>query len=325
MIITRFNDLNEKIGEGSAFLKTAIEFMKTATEPKTAKEIWESIKDKIETKGITPEATLSTRLFYYSNNSNFSKKSETPYFRMVSNNPAKFWLIERLPELETSKKELEPEKILEPGKVLKQAEFHKSEPKKNPFGGEDNSSALCVLGGSGVGKSVRVEKTLEKEGHEFESIIPSLTTTNLLVQYKAGQGYVLGKLGKIILDAFKNPDKLYTVVFDEFHKSNRMQMINDELLQCISKKRNYGLRFVSLDPDTDELFKELPLNRGRRVIPDNLGFIFISSKEEIPQNNPDFISRVDVIHLTEEDKNNTDFLISVLKDKIEKTDGNVSY
>ena len=189
----------------------------------------------------------------------------------------------------------------------------------NPFGGESTqnsdkeSSAICVLGKSGAGKTYRIEKTLEIENHVAEIIIPSSSTTNLLVQYTQGK-YVLSRLGKFILAANSDKKKCYTVVFDECHKY--IEMINDELLQCISTKRNDGLRFISLDPVTDELFEELPEKNGRRIISENLGFIFISSKEEFIKNNSDFYNRVDVITIDKSDRD-IEFAIEILKDKIE--------
>jgi hypothetical protein len=193
----------------------------------------------------------------------------------------------------------------------------------NPFGAEStkngysyDSSALCVLGKSGSGKTYRIEKTLENSNHKMELIIPSSSTTNLLVQYSRG-GYVLSRLGRFILQANSDPSNFYTVVFDECHKY--IDMINDELLQCISTTRNNGKRFISLDPITDELFNDLPELNGRRIIPDNLGFIFISSKEEIIRNNSDFYNRVDIITLEKSDRD-MDFAVEILKSKIEGND-----
>lgn len=167
--------------------------------------------------------------------------------------------------------------------------------KQNPF-----KQAICVLGESGAGKSVTIETILENEGHNFEFIIPTAATTGLLAQFSPSKsGYVPSRLGKMLMGASKNPQQLYTAVFDEMHKSNVIEMINDELLQAISTKRNRGRRFISLDDDTAEIYQDSDLDteRGNLLIPDNFGFIFISSKPRVIANNADFFNRVDIVLL----------------------------
>ena len=166
---------------------------------------------------------------------------------------------------------------------------------QNPF-----RQSICVLGESGAGKSVTIETILENEGHNFEFIIPTAATTGLLAQFSPSKsGYVPSRLGKMLMEASKNPQQLYTAVFDEMHKSNVIEMINDELLQAISTKRNRGRRFISLDDDTAEIYQssELDTERGNLLIPDNFGFIFISSKPRVIANNADFFNRVDIVLL----------------------------
>jgi hypothetical protein len=166
---------------------------------------------------------------------------------------------------------------------------------QNPF-----RQSICVLGESGAGKSVTIETILENEGHNFEFIIPTAATTGLLAQFSPSKsGYVASRLGRMLIEASKNPDTLYTAVFDEMHKSNVIEMINDELLQSISTKRNRGRRFISLDDDTAEIYQgsELDTERGNLLIPDNFGFIFISSKPRVIANNADFFNRVDIVLL----------------------------
>jgi hypothetical protein len=164
---------------------------------------------------------------------------------------------------------------------------------QNPF-----RQAICVLGGSGAGKSTTIENILDEEGHEFEFIIPSASTTGLLSQFSPSKsGYVPSKLGKMILNAYDNPTQLFTAVFDECHKSNVIEMINDELLQAISTKRNNGKRFISLDDDTADLYPGTEKHRGNILIPDNLGFIFISSKPDVILHNDDFFNRIDIVQL----------------------------
>lgn len=191
--------------------------------------------------------------------------------------------------------------------------------KENPF-----RQAICILGDSGVGKSFRVRKTLEKAGHNYIEMTPNAMSTNLLAQYKTGQGYVLSKLGKLIIEAQKNPSQLYTVFMDECHKI--IDSINDELLQCISTKRNDGVRFISLDDVTDELFQDLPTRNGIRILPDNFGFIFASSKEEIVKENPDFKSRMEFLNLTKEDRGDEiTHTVEFLKKKIESVNERFTY
>jgi hypothetical protein len=188
---------------------------------------------------------------------------------------------------------------------------------KNPF-----RQSICVLGESGAGKSVTIENILESEGHEFEFIIPSASTTGLLSQFSPSKsGYVQSRLGRMIVESFNNPTTLYTAVFDECHKSNIIEMINDELLQAISIKRNMGKRFISLDEDTSELYKGVETFRGNILIPDNFGFIFISSKPRIISNNTDFFNRVNLVVLKsyEEEKIQTsDELLSKVLPEEEK-------
>jgi hypothetical protein len=174
---------------------------------------------------------------------------------------------------------------------------------ENPF-----AQSICILAESGVGKSTTTMKLLEyKYKHISEIIIPTATTTSLLAQYSpAGKKYILSRLGNLILDARNNPSKLYTAVIDECHKSSTIEMINDELLQCISKDRNLGKRFISVDDEISDLYLE-PFNRERHryplnkigntdnlEIPKNFGFIFISSKPDIITSNSDFFNRVTV-------------------------------
>lgn len=172
--------------------------------------------------------------------------------------------------------------------------------KQNPF-----KQSICILGESGSGKSVTIENILENEDHNFEFIIPTAATTGLLAQFSPSRStYVPSRLGRMLVESSNNPDKLYTAVFDEMHKSNVIEMINDELLQAISTKRNKGVRFISLDDDTSEIYSEsnLETKRGNLIIPDNFGFIFISSKPRVISNNSDFFNRVDIVILKEENR-----------------------
>ncbi len=190
---------------------------------------------------------------------------------------------------------------------------------KNPF-----EQAICVLGESGAGKSYAINKILNDLGHVYQFIIPSSSTTGLLSQFSPRtNGYIQSRLGKMIEDAWQNPTKLYTAVFDECHRENRIEMINDELLQAISKDRNDGKRFVSLDEDTSQLYKNSKKSAtGNIEIPPNFGFIFISSKPEIFKNNPDFFNRVDLVEITEDKRpSSIEKLNSLRKTKLSEKKG----
>jgi 5-methylcytosine-specific restriction protein B len=180
----------------------------------------------------------------------------------------------------------------------------------NPF-----RQSICVLGKSGAGKSFTIDDILDNSEHEYEFIIPSASTTGLLSQFspsaKDGRGgYIPSRLGKLIEKAYKNKGRLYTAVFDECHKSNIIEMINDELLQAISTERNKN-RFISLDDETSDLYPSKVLDkRGNIQITDNLGFIFISSNARVISGNEDFFNRVDLVEITKADRD----LVKTIKD-----------
>jgi len=277
----------------SKLLSSLITVLDNANEPLTVSEIMDKM-DLSVTTAKNPRNSISTRLNEYSDNSRQSDKNKKSYFTVVSENPLKFWLIDRINELDISQNK---EIIYEPDSELNNTEDIKNFKifKPNPF-----RQSICVLGESGAGKSVTIETILENEGHNFEFIIPTAATTGLLAQFSPSKsGYVASRLGRMLIEASKNPDTLYTAVFDEMHKSNVIEMINDELLQSISTKRNRGRRFISLDDDTAEIYQgsELDTERGNLLIPDNFGFIFISSKPRVIANNADFFNRVDIVLL----------------------------
>jgi hypothetical protein len=185
---------------------------------------------------------------------------------------------------------------------------------KNPFGGEKNSSASCITGESGDGKSYRAEKTLKKYNHNyiFENYDP--TSTGILTQYIGSGVYERNNVGEFIVKAKSDPSNYYTVVLDECHKDGFIDRINSELLQCFSTKRNDGLRFFSTNKSTDYLFVKLDEKNGRRVIPDNVGFILITSKRDIIENNDDIKNRVDIINILKEDREKDFDIKYLLKD-----------
>lgn len=297
----------KKSSNGMSFVDAAIQILKDANTPLTSNKIWEESADLVKTSGLTPESSMKTILLKYCDNSSVASGYKTKYFHIIGDNPMTYWLIDRMDELQDIDQEPE-DSTEETIDVL-----------VNPF-----QQSICVLGESGSGKSVTIENILENEVHEFEFIIPSATTTNLLAQFSPSKsGYVPSRLGKMIIAAAQNPDKLYTAVFDEMHKSSVISMINDELLQCISTKRNNGVRFISLDDDTSELYNidDLEKSRGNIILPENFGFIFISSKPKVISNNPDFFNRVDIVilkHHDEETIDSSDELLDKVLDEVEK-------
>ena len=245
-------------------------------------------------------------------NSGIKSQYKTKNFEIIGDNPKKFKIVDRIIKFD----EFEDNSEIESDK---QEEPEITEYIENPF-----KQAICVLGESGAGKSHTIETILENEGHEFEFIIPTAATTGLLAQFSPTKsGYVPSRPGKMIIDAAQNPDTLYTAVFDECHKSSTIEMINDELLQCISIHRNNGVRFISLDHDTAELYNVdgLEKRRGNIILPDNFGFIFISSKPRVISNNADFFNRVDIVilrHFEEETIESSDELLEKVLDSDEK-------
>jgi len=179
------------------------------------------------------------------------------------------------------------------------------------------AQAICVIGESGVGKTYRVNKTLEKEGHKTLFIIVDNMWQHILFDYSPiDRKYSLTKVGEFIKTAFYDVEDNYTIVIDECHKN--LEIINDVLLQAISIKRNDGVRFLALNSLVDKEFDFLPAINGNRVLPSNLGFLFISSKSDIIEGNDDLRNRIEIIELTESDQENKDYTIDYLLSKIKK-------
>lgn len=179
------------------------------------------------------------------------------------------------------------------------------------------AQAICVIGDSGVGKTYRVSKTLEREGHKTLFIIIDNMWQHLLFDYSPiDRKYYLTKVGEFIKKAYHDEENNYTIVIDECHKN--LEIINDVLLQAISTKRNGGVRFLTLNSLVEKEFDFLPENNGNRVLPSNLGFLFISSKSDIIEGNDDLKNRIEIIKLTESDQGDNDYSIEYLLSKIKK-------
>jgi len=286
-------------------------------QPMSAREIWDEIEeqDLVETSGATPWASLLTIMLKSSDNGNVAKKYKTKLFHIISESPVMFILINPEQEVQpVEEDELDlPTKpsafSLPDDEVLPFSHFRgvQSQEEKeevvSPF-----MDAICILGSSGKGKSYTTELILDSIPNlEYEFIIPSASTTNLLAQFSPSSekgGYVPSRLGRLIMKAYNNPSRNYVAVFDECHKANVIEMINDELLQCISTKRNKGRRFISLDDELSVLFSGLGEFRGNLLIPENFGFVFLSSKPDVITSNADFFNRVDIyIMMSRPDEN----------------------
>jgi hypothetical protein len=307
------------------WLESTIKSLEGST-GKSANEIWKFIKDNnlVNTRAKDPLNNVIYPLLQRHTDNIDDGRSGKAHFTSFGS-PRKFKLIDRKPIIKKFTDDFEKDN----------KEPTTNNPiNKNPFGGYPKSdinsigiSAILVLGESGAGKSYTISEILENEGHKFQFIIPTAATTGLLAQYSSRErDYVPSRLSNMIIEAYKNPQSLYTAVFDECHKSNIIEMINDELLQAISKRRNRGDRFISLDDDTSEgVFKgeNIKVNeQGNIIIPDNLGFIFISSNPRVIGGNPDFFNRVDLVQITEDNRNDfnssDDLLEKSLKDRKDK-------
>lgn len=265
---------------------------------KSANEIWKFIQDKnlIKTKAKDPLNNVVYPLLQRHTDNIQDERSGKSYFTSFGT-PRKFKLIEidsyrikKFGEIDTDDNDIEEtETPVEKIKVYK----------PNPF-----KQSICVLGDPGVGKSVTIRNILRNENHIFQIIEPTATTTGLLSQFSPSKHeYVPSRIGKLLIESSNNPNNLYTVVIDEFHKSNVIEMVNDELKHAISLKRYSGDRFILIDDATEYLKEYLEEDDGgNAMVPDNFGFIFISSKPRVISNNKDIFDRLDVVILKEENR-----------------------
>ena len=171
---------------------------------------------------------------------------------------------------------------------------------KNPF-----RQSLCVVGDPGAGKSQTMLNILENEGHKTLLFIPTELSTSMVVQYSEGR-LRLNRLGSFIVRAYEQPDTLFTVLIDEFHKPMTIKRVNDELLQAISTSRYSGNRFLTLEVAEElmeEKLKSLGLNEDDYLyhsnirIPDNLGFVLLTSKPSVIVDNKDIYDRVNIAEI----------------------------
>lgn len=171
--------------------------------------------------------------------------------------------------------------------------------------------AICILGDSGNGKTFTTMETLKKEKHKILYQIIDEYQEHLLYEYLPHeQKYELSIIGEFILEANSKPNVLYTIVFDECHKY--LDKVNNSLLQCLSLERNDGERFLQKDRRINDLFDELENSIYGKKIPDNLGFVFISSKPSNIEANEDFKNRLKFYEIRK-DFENTNFTLDYIK------------
>lgn len=203
------------------------------------------------------------------------------------------------------------DKILSPSDFIKTPE----KPKvyvKNPFGckQEDGTetSALCIVGKSGSGKTTSTEEALESMGHEYLLYIP-IEGEYTFSQY-TGDGFEISSLGEFMMMAQNDPGKCYTIIFDECHRPITISKLNTDLLQALSSKRNRGgERFVTMDRSTKRMYTttkdfDIPLKEksGKILVPDNFGIVCLSSQPAVICRNADFLNRVDLVVFHQSDR-----------------------
>jgi energy-coupling factor transporter ATP-binding protein EcfA2 len=220
----------------------------------------------------------------------------------------------------------------ETDRVIPPTEFIKTPEKpkvyvRNPFGckeedGEE-TSALCILGKSGSGKTTTTEQALDLMGHEYLLYIP-IEGEYTFSQY-TGEGFEMSSLGEFVMRAQKDPSRCYTVIFDECHRPITISKLNTDLLQALSSRRNRGgERFFTMDRVTKRMYttpsEEFPIplkeKSGKILVPDNFGIVCLSSQPAVICRNEDFLNRVDLSVFQKSNRGLTDI---TLLDKIDKS------
>jgi DNA-directed RNA polymerase delta subunit len=271
--------------------------------PMSPSDIWNQISERelVETKGKNPTSILFKLMSINSDNSSVKDKKGTNVFTITQKNPIKFKLIN--PEEIQDVTEDEIQDVTE-----EEIESSLNIPAvRNPFGGESkesgdlfNSSALFVVGESGSGKSTRILKVLRQNGHKIILIgAESAPSPNLLFDYDQSEGYIPSDIGEFIISAKNNPKNFYTIVFDECHEY--IDEIKRSILHAISTKRGEK-RFFGVKKTARYFFDDLETyETTSKIIPDNVGFIFISSKPDVFEYHADFMGRVDKVEVKRED------------------------
>lgn len=167
----------------------------------------------------------------------------------------------------------------------------------NPF-----KQAICIYG-SNVDVE-KIESILENEGHEvcrylnlnsIGSSYEDRVNTSLLIRTTQNYTTILTDIGRAIVEAKQNPNKNYTVIFENCVRNRLIMLIYDQLSQAISQKRNRGLRYFQVHTG-EELFDDLDDYHGTKLIPNNLGFILTCDNIFIIKNNSTMSGRLDFVN-----------------------------
>lgn len=290
--------------EKYTFSKAAQIILKeNGNKPMTSNEIWVEIsrRNMVQTSGSTPATTLNAQMLAYSDNSQIKRKFKTKLFNIVDKNPAKFILINPEEIQDVPEEEIQdvPDEEIESSLNIPAV--------RNPFGGESkeagddfDSSALFVVGESGSGKSTRILKVLRQNNHKLILIgAESAPSPNLLFDYDQSEGYILSDIAEFIISAKKDPKSFYTIIFDECHEY--IDEIKRSILHAISTKRGEK-RFFGVKKSVRQFFDDLETyETTSKIVPDNVGFIFISSKPDVFEYHADFMGRVDKVEVKRED------------------------
>ena len=315
-----------KVTQKMTFIEAAQLILKqNDNKPMTALEIWEeaNTQNLVETLGKTPKATMNAQMIVYSDNTTAIGKKKNSIFRIIEDRPYKFILLNPNGEVQPVPDESPEDKIQRFGPF---SGIPTEPADRNPFGGESkeagdefNSSALFVVGTSGAGKSTRILKLLRQHNHKIILIgAENAPSPNLLLDYDQNEGYVPSDIAEFIISAKKDPKHFYTIIFDECHEY--IDEIKRSILHAISTKRGEK-RFFGVRKSVRGFFEDLEsYETTSKIVPDNVGFIFISSKPDVFEYHADFMGRVDKFEVNREDPYPTYPDIKYIKDILNRQD-----
>jgi DNA replication protein DnaC len=191
--------------------------------PMTGSEIYNHIEQNfdLKTSGKTPESSVNTYLLAYSDNSTVKRKRKKNLFHIVENKPKNKYILldsnisidkKTFQDLE-KEVEIETEVDVTQDQKVKRLSANSEERVENPF-----RQSICVLGDPGVGKSATTIEALNNDpNHSFYLNIPTDLSSSMLAKFVKGE-LVLNRISEMIIKAYQNPKKKYTILIDEFHK-----------------------------------------------------------------------------------------------------------